>query len=90
MPRSPERRGGGALKPGQALIVAHGEGYHDLLSGIGLIETGLGQAVLADEPASMMAATSDERPQPRVELRRKGLPINPLPWFSATDDEVEG
>jgi septal ring factor EnvC (AmiA/AmiB activator) len=75
---------------GQLLIIAHGEGYHSLLSGLGLIETRLGQTVLAGDSVGVMASTSGDRPRLYVELRRKGLPINPLPWLSAADDKVKG
>jgi septal ring factor EnvC (AmiA/AmiB activator) len=75
---------------GQLLIIAHGEGYHSLLAGLGRIDARLGQRVLAGEPVGVMQSSSDERPRLYVELRRKGRPIDPLPWLAAGDSKVSG
>ena len=77
-------------KYGQLLIIAHGEGYHSLLAGLGRIDARLGQWVVAGEPVGVMQSSSDERPRLYVELRRKGRPIDPLPWLAAGDSKVSG
>ncbi|MBT6440970.1 MAG: peptidoglycan DD-metalloendopeptidase family protein, partial [Alphaproteobacteria bacterium] len=75
---------------GQILIIAHGEGYHTLLAGLGHIHARLGQKVLAGEPLGIMAADGGARPRLYVELRKKGHPINPLPWLAAEGGATRG
>ena len=75
---------------GQLLIIAHGEGYHTLLSGLSRIDAIVGQRVLAGEPVGVMASASDANPQLYVEIRREGRPINPLAWLAAGDSKVSG
>jgi septal ring factor EnvC (AmiA/AmiB activator) len=69
-------RGYGAL-----IIIEHSEGYHTLLAGLGRIDGGVGQRVLAGEPVGAMG--EDKAAALYVELRRDGQPINPLPWLTA-------
>lgn len=46
---------------GQLLIIAHGEGYHSLLAGMGQLYGEVGQWILAGEPVGiMLAVTQDE------------------------------
>lgn len=75
---------------GRLLIIAHGEGYHTLLAGLGKIDAVVGQWVLAGEPVGSMARTrlasadgSAAGPSPELylEIRKAGEPINPLPWL---------
>lgn len=75
---------------GQLLIIAHGEGYHTLLAGLGRIDAKVGQWVSAGEPVGVMMSSADERPNLYVELRRNGRPINPLPWLAAGNTKVQG
>lgn len=75
---------------GQLLIIAHGEGYHTLLSGLSRIDAIVGQRVLAGEPVGVMASAGDANPQLYVEIRREGRPINPLAWLAAGDSKVSG
>ncbi len=83
---------------GQLLIIAHGGGYHSLLAGFGRIDRRVGQWVLAGEPVGLMGggqttsgpATTDEKPVLYLELRRKGEPVNPLPWLASGDRKVSG
>jgi septal ring factor EnvC (AmiA/AmiB activator) len=83
---------------GQLLIIAHGEGYHTLLAGLSRIDVVVGQWLLAGEPIGRMGgggtATGGGRgtlsPVLYVELRRKGEPINPLPWLAASERKVSG
>lgn len=75
---------------GQLLIIAHGDGYHSLLAGLGRIDVMVGQWVLAGEPVGAMpdtrVASSNEnssppRPEFYFEIRKNGEPVNPLPWL---------
>lgn len=79
---------------GQLLIIDHGDGYHTLLAGMAHIDAAVGQQVATGEPVGQMATDAngdaDERPVLYVELRRKGQPINPLPWLAARKDKVSG
>ncbi len=85
---------------GQLLIIAHGGGYHSLLAGFGRIDRAVGQSVLAGEPVGRMngegarndpkATGHDDKPVLYLELRRKGEPVNPLPWLAAGDRKVSG
>lgn len=88
---------------GQLLIIAHGGGYHSLLAGFGRIDRSVGQWVLAGEPVGRMgddgrpgepvgdaSASTSQRPVLYLELRRKGEPVNPLPWLAAGDRKVSG
>lgn len=83
---------------GQLLIIAHGQEYHTLLAGMTRIDAIVGQWVLKGEPVGQMAALNNT-PQGDlesagqklyVELRRRGRPINPLPWIVARDRKVHG
>ena len=78
---------------GRLLIIAHGDGYHTLLAGMGSIYASVGQWVLAGEPVGAMAEegdvgdsgapSNDAAPRLYVELRRNGTPVDPLPWLAA-------
>jgi septal ring factor EnvC (AmiA/AmiB activator) len=75
---------------GLILIIEHGEGYHSLLSGLGRIDGGVGQWVLAGEPVGAMGAIPEGNPRLYLELRRQGHPINPQPWLAAGSGKVSG
>ena len=83
---------------GRILIIEHGEGYHSLLAGLERIDADVGQWVLSGEPVGIVgdeqaitpAASSGSGPTLYVELRRKGHPINPLPWLAASKNKVRG
>ena len=75
---------------GLLLIIDHGEGYHTLLAGMGRIDARLHQHVLAGEPVGVMGPLNGEKPKLYVELRKKGYPINPLPWLAAESSKVSG
>ncbi len=83
---------------GRILIIEHGEGYHSLLAGLERIDADVGQWVLSGEPVGIVgdeqaitrAASSGNGPTLYVELRRKGHPINPLPWLAASKNKVRG
>ena len=75
---------------GLILIIEHGEGYHSLLSGLGRIDGGVGQWVLAGEPVGAMSPATEGNPRLYLELRRQGHPINPQPWLAAGTGKVSG
>ena len=72
---------------GQLLIISHGDSYHSLLAGLGVIEVDIAQWVLAGEPVGLMGHNSASRldagkPSLYIELRRKGQSIDPMPWIA--------
>lgn len=75
---------------GQLLIIAAGADYHALLGGMDRIDAEVGQSVLAGEPVGTMQGSPRGVPQLYFELRRKGQPINPLPWLAAGNSKVNG
>jgi len=74
---------------GQLLIIATGTDYHALLGGLDRIDAEVGQSVLAGEPVGVMGSPKGA-PRLYFELRRKGQPINPLPWLAAGNSKVNG
>ena len=76
---------------GRLLIIDHGEGYHTLLAGLGRIDVAVNQRLLAGEPIGIMVQAGKGKPRLYLELRRKGRPIDPLPWLAvAPIDKVSG
>lgn len=75
---------------GQLLIIEYGEGYHVLLSGFAHIAAAVGQRLLAGEPVGRMGGEKGRKPVLYVELRRKGEPVDPLPWLTARERKVSG
>lgn len=68
---------------GLLLIIAHGDGYHSLLTGFSRIDVEAGQRVVAGEPVGIMGTADREKPQLYMELRHNGQPVNPMPWLAA-------
>jgi len=76
---------------GLVLIIAHGQGYHSLLAGMDQIYGAEGDRILTGEPIGTMGdasrtftksgATTMQRPELYLELRRNGDAIDPAPWF---------
>ena len=75
---------------GQLLIIEHDGGYLSLLAGLARIDSIIGQQVSSGEPAGIMGKPGNGLPVLYVELRRKGQPINPLPWLAARKIKVNG
>ncbi len=83
---------------GQLLILEVGEGYHLLLAGMTRIDGIVGQNVLAGEPVGAMglsrseetSETGSDKPALYIELRRNGTPVDPRPWFVASDRKARG
>jgi septal ring factor EnvC (AmiA/AmiB activator) len=81
---------------GQLLILNAGGGYHVLLAGMERISVDLGQFVLTGEPVAVMGggaqtaaaiAIGSSQPILYVEFRKDGTPVDPGPWWAATDSE---
>lgn len=67
---------------GRLLILAPGEDYFVLIGGFGRLDAVVGQHVLAGEPLGSIAAPgAGGEALMYIELRRKGAPVDPLPWF---------
>ena len=74
----------------QILIIEHTGGYHTLLAGMDQVDTGVGQWLLAGEPVGLMADSKNGIPRLYFELRRRGQPVNPLPWFAEYRKRARG
>jgi murein hydrolase activator len=81
---------------GQLLILNAGGGYHVLLAGMERISVNPGQFVLTGEPVALMGdnshiaavlATGSSQPVLYVEFRKDGTPIDPSPWWAASEGE---
>jgi septal ring factor EnvC (AmiA/AmiB activator) len=81
---------------GQLLILNAGGGYHVLLAGMERISVDLGQFVLTGEPVATMGggpqsaaavAAGSSQPVLYIEFRKDGAPVDPSPWWAATDSE---
>jgi murein hydrolase activator len=81
---------------GQLLILNAGDGYHVLLAGMEQISVDLGQFVVTGEPVAVMgsraqaaAAVTAGSGQPvlYVEFRKDGTPVDPGPWWAASEVE---
>ena len=81
---------------GQLLIMNAGGGYHVVLAGMERISVELGQFVVTGEPVAVMgsraqaaAAVTAGSGQPvlYVEFRKDGTPVDPGPWWAASEVE---
>ena len=81
---------------GQLLILNAGGGYHVLLAGMERISVNIGQFVLTGEPVAVMGTTSQvasilattpAQPVLYIEFRNDGTPIDPGPWWTASEGE---
>jgi len=86
---------------GQLLILNVGGGYHVLLAGMERMTVDLGQFVLTGEPIAVMGSGTQVASNPAtgstsigpsqsvlyVEFRRDGTPVDPSPWWAATENE---
>ena len=75
-------------KYGLILIISHGEGYHTLLAGLTTLQAVVGQTLLTGEPVGRMGGAAKRSLY--VELRRKGVAINPNPWWSKSRERASG
>jgi murein hydrolase activator len=81
---------------GQLLILNAGDGYHVLLAGMENISVDLGQFVVTGEPVAVMGARAQAsasvtagsgQPVLYVEFRKDGTPVDPGPWWAASEVE---
>lgn len=73
---------------GLILIISHGEGYHTLLAGLSTLQAVVGQSLLTGEPVGRMGG--DDKRSLYIEIRRKGVAINPNPWWSSSRERASG
>jgi septal ring factor EnvC (AmiA/AmiB activator) len=81
---------------GQVLILNAGGGYHVVLAGMERISVDVGQFVLTGEPVAVMGsgsqvaatlASGSNQPVLYVEFRKDGTPVDPSPWWAASEGE---
>ena len=81
---------------GQLLILNAGGGYHILLAGMERISVDLGQFVVTGEPVAVMGSGAklavplmlgSGQPVLYVEFRKDGVPVDPGPWWAASEGE---
>jgi len=81
---------------GQLLIINAGGGYHVLLAGMERISVNIGQFVLTGEPVGTMGtgsqvasilAAAPSQPVLYIEFRKDNTPIDPGPWWVASEGE---
>ena len=81
---------------GQVLILNAGGGYHVVLAGMERISVDVGQFVLTGEPVAIMGsgpqvaatlASGSNQPALYVEFRKDGTPVDPSPWWAASEGE---
>jgi murein hydrolase activator len=81
---------------GQLLILNAGDGYHVLLAGMEHISVDLGQFVVTGEPVAVMGSRAQAaatvtagsgQPVLYVEFRKDGTPVDPGPWWAASEVE---
>jgi septal ring factor EnvC (AmiA/AmiB activator) len=75
---------------GLLLIIEHDSEYPTLLWGFSKLRVGVGDKVTDGEIIGVMDVVDGVRPRLGVELRRKGRPVNPLPWLAASSSKVRG
>jgi murein DD-endopeptidase MepM/ murein hydrolase activator NlpD len=73
---------------GLLLIIDHGNEYHSLLSGLSRFVVHEGWAVRAGQMVGTLEPGSEAVGRLYVELRRRGVPVDPLAWFAAGQDKV--
>lgn len=71
---------------GRLLILEPAKGYFILIGGFGRLDAAVGQHVLKGEPLGVMAAQGGAgEAQMYIELRRDGVPVDPLQWFAPAE-----
>ncbi len=68
---------------GNLVIVDHGGGWHTLVAHLGSMRTAMGEEVEAGTLLGTVGDTSSLKgPYLYFEIREKGKPVDPVPWFS--------
>jgi septal ring factor EnvC (AmiA/AmiB activator) len=75
---------------GLLLIIEHDREYHTLLWGFSRLRVAAGDEVRSDEIVGVMDLIDGVPPRLGVELRRRGRPVDPLPWLAASSSKVRG
>ena len=75
---------------GLLLIIEHESEYHTLLWGFSRLRVGVGDKVHGGEVVGVMDVIDGLPPRLGVELRRRGRPIDPLPWLAGSSSKVRG
>ncbi len=75
---------------GQLLIVEHANGYHSLISGLGIIDTAVGRSVATGEPVGAAAGATEEAVTLYFELRRNGKPVDPGAGIASSGRKGQG
>ncbi len=73
---------------GLLLIIDHGNEYHSLLSGLSRFVVHEGWTVRAGQMVGTLEPGTETAGRLYVELRRRGVPVDPLTWFAAGQDKV--
>jgi septal ring factor EnvC (AmiA/AmiB activator) len=60
---------------GEIVIIEHAGGWTSLITGLARLDTTVGAQLLAGSPLGVAAAA---QPVVTLELRRQGVPVNPL------------
>jgi murein DD-endopeptidase MepM/ murein hydrolase activator NlpD len=75
---------------GLLLIIEHDSEYHTLLWGFSRLRVAVGDEVRGGEIVGVMDVVGGVAPQLGVELRRRGRPVDPLPWLAGSSSKVRG
>jgi septal ring factor EnvC (AmiA/AmiB activator) len=75
---------------GLLLIIEHDSEYHTLLWGFSRLRVAVGDEIGAGEIVGVMDVVDGVPPRLGVELRRRGRPVDPLPWLAGSSSKVRG
>jgi murein hydrolase activator len=75
---------------GLLLIIEHDSEYHTLLWGFSKFRVAVGDEVRGGEIVGVMDLIDGVPPRLGVELRRRGRPVDPLPWLAGSSSKVRG
>jgi murein DD-endopeptidase MepM/ murein hydrolase activator NlpD len=73
---------------GPLLIIDLGRGYHAVLAGLARLDVRRGASVVAGQSLGEIVPRTDGPARLQLELRHRGLPIDPMPWLVAYHDKV--
>jgi murein hydrolase activator len=73
---------------GPLLIIDRGGGYHVVLAGLTRLDARRGDSLVAGQSVGEIAVQRDGPARLRVELRYRGVPVDPAPWLAAYQDKV--
>ena len=73
---------------GPLLIIDRGGGYHVLMAGMSQLDVREGASVVAGQAVGEIVAQRDEPARLYLELRYRGVPLEPAPRLAAREDKV--